>query len=280
MIALWIILGLVALFAILFFVLTAPGIGGKMPAVRYYAHRGLHNGADIPENTLPAFKKAVEAGYGIEFDVQLSKDGVPVVFHDHTLSRVCYKEGFVEDYTVSELAALAPLEQEGIGGVPTLKEVLSLIGGRVPLIIEIKADSALYKEITQKTLALLKEYKGEFVIESFHPAVLKMVQKANKRICRGQLCAWYSVKGKRLPFYFYVARLFLFNVVSRPHFIAYNFQNQSKFMFRLMRFLYPKCHFVAWTPSSEAHDAACQGFDALIFENYTPAQAPYGRLIK
>ena len=108
----------------------------------------------------------------------------------------------MENYTVSELAALAPLGQEGIGGVPTLKEVLSLIGGKVPLIIEIKADSALYKEITQKTLAQLKEYEGEFVIESFHPGVLKIVRKANKRICRGQLCAWYSVKGKRLPFYF------------------------------------------------------------------------------
>ena len=245
MIAIWIILGCIALFAILFIFFTAPGIGGKMPAARYYAHRGLHNGADIPENTLPAFKKAVEAGYGIELDVQLSKDGVPVVFHDHTLARICKKEGFVEDYTVSELAALAPLGQEGIGGVPTFAEVLSLVNGQVPLIIEIKADSALYKEITRKALALLKEYEGAFVIESFHPGVLKIIRKANKRICRGQLCDWYSVKGKRLPFYFYVARLFFFNFLSRPHFIAYNFKNQNKFMFRLMRFLYPKCHYVA-----------------------------------
>ena len=242
-----------------------------------YAHRGLWN-SRYAENSLSAFENAARNGYGIELDIQLTKDKRIVVFHDDDLKRMCGVNTRVCELTLSELRTLRLGNTQEM--IPTFAEALKLIGGRVPLIIEIKADSALYKEITQKTLALLKEYKGEFVIESFHPVVLKMVQKADKRICRGQLCAWYSVKGKRLPFYFYVARLFLFNVVSRPHFIAYNFKIQNKFMFRLMRFLYPKCHFVAWTPSSDAHDAACQGFDALIFENYTPAQAPYGRLIK
>ena len=280
MIVLWIFLGLIALLALLHIFFTAPAKGGKMPAVRYYAHRGLHNGADIPENTLPAFKKAVEAGYGIELDVQLSKDGIPVVFHDHTLLRVCGKEGFVEDYTAAELASLAPLGLTDVGGVPTLKEVLALVDGKVPLIVEIKADAKHYPEIVKKALELLCKYKGEFVIESFHPGVLSLVRKADKRLCRGQLCSYFRFEGHKTPRVLVLARWFLANYLSRPHFIAYDFKDKDTLPFRLMRFLYPNCHFVAWTPASEAHDEICQDFDALIFEHYTPSQAPYGRIKK
>ena len=92
----------------------------------YYAPRGLHdNGADAPENSMAAFRKAVEAGYGIELDVQLSKDGLPVVFHDFTLKRICGQEGKVCDYTWQELKSFR-LCNSG-EGIPGFDEVLKFI---------------------------------------------------------------------------------------------------------------------------------------------------------
>lgn len=278
MIFLWIFPGVLLLLLLLFFFMTAPK-RGHMPAdVRYYAHRGLHNGADIPENTLPAFARATEAGYGIELDVQLSKDGEAVVFHDHSLARVCGVEGFVEDYTVKELAQMKPLGQADVGGVPTLKEVLAHIDGRVPLIVEIKADTKDYPQTVELTLKLLHDYKGAFSIESFHPHVLRLVRKADSRICRGQLCDCYrATGGKRLPVSMRLAKWFLFNALSRPHFIAYNFKNKNRLPLRMMRLLYPKCVYVAWTPASEADNAECLDFDVSIFEHTTPVQGPMKR---
>ena len=84
--------------------MTARPDRSPLLAQRCYAHRGLHdNATDAPENSMAAFRKAVEAGYGIELDVQLSKDRIPVVFHDETLRRVCGVEGKVRDYTFEEL---------------------------------------------------------------------------------------------------------------------------------------------------------------------------------
>ena len=105
----------------------------------YYAHRGLHdNDADAPENSMAAFQKAVEAGYGIEMDVQLSKDGVPVVFHDFTLKRICGQEGKVCDYTWQELESFR-LCNSG-ERIPRFEDVLNEVRGRVPLIVELKVE--------------------------------------------------------------------------------------------------------------------------------------------
>ena len=101
----------------------------------YYAHRGLHdNGGDAPENSMRAFEKAVEAGYGIELDVQLSKDRVPVVFHDFTLERVCGIKGKVYDYTYEELQEFRLCRSEE--RIPRFEDFLEMVGGRVPLIVE------------------------------------------------------------------------------------------------------------------------------------------------
>ena len=101
-----------------------------------YAHRGLFdNATNAPENSLAAFQKAVDAGYGIELDIQLTKDKIPVVFHDFTLDRVCGVKGKVCDFTYEELLKfpLSGSDQR----IPKFSEVLSLVDGRVPLIVEI-----------------------------------------------------------------------------------------------------------------------------------------------
>lgn len=99
----------------------------RMPFLnRYYAHRGLFkNDSEAPENSLAAFRKAVESGYGIEFDVQLSKDDKLVVFHDAALKRMCGVEGHVWDYTLEELKQFSLLDSEE--KIPTLEETLEVI---------------------------------------------------------------------------------------------------------------------------------------------------------
>ena len=91
----------------------------------YYAHRGLHdNRTSAPENSMPAFRKAVEAGYGIELDVQLTKDGIPVIFHDFTLERICGVSGKPGDYTFEELQEMKLLQTEE--KIPSLQEFLEM----------------------------------------------------------------------------------------------------------------------------------------------------------
>ena len=103
----WIVIAVLLILAVYLF-LISPRLLGRPDCSGlkgvHYAHRGLHdNASDAPENSLKAIENAVEAGYGIEFDVQLSKDGVPVVFHDASLKRICGIDGKVWEYTLEEL---------------------------------------------------------------------------------------------------------------------------------------------------------------------------------
>lgn len=130
------------------------------------AHRGYHDLNDKRwENTLSAFAAAAERGYAIECDVHLSSDNVPVVIHDDDLNRLTGADGFVWQRTVAELAALR------IGGtadhVPTLAEVLALVAGRVPLVIEVKGTPGHDTGLVASVGALLKTYKGKVAIMSF-----------------------------------------------------------------------------------------------------------------
>jgi len=111
MVALEIILAVLVVGVLVYFFLIAPRVFARPDRTEllkqpYYAHRGLHkNGSDAPENSMLAFQRAVEHGYGIELDVQLTKDRIPVVFHDESLDRVCGVAGNVRDYTFEELQA-------------------------------------------------------------------------------------------------------------------------------------------------------------------------------
>ena len=126
---------------LLYLWLIKPGIADRPDIAslmgHYYAHRGLHdNETDAPENSMNAFKKAIDAGYGIELDVQLTKDRIPVVFHDETLKRVCGVDGRVRDYTYEELQQFRLCRSDE--RIPLFSDFLKLVDGKVPLIIEIK----------------------------------------------------------------------------------------------------------------------------------------------
>ena len=232
-----------------------------------YAHRGLHNG-ERAENSMSAFRAAVEGGYGIELDVRLSRDGKLVVFHDDTLDRVCGREGKVIDFTADELAAFSL--NGTADGIPLFTDVLKLIDGRVPLLVEIKEDPGNSK-VSEKTCEILRDYKGDYIIESFNPLSLRTVKGIMPHIPRGILShRYYSYEQYRKPLYFILQSLLL-NFLCRPAFIAYDHRHASAFGLRLVRTLF-RTPTLAWTVRSAEEEAAARkaGFDGIIFESYIP----------
>ena len=139
-------------------VLLAPGQAPdskKAPFLgRNFAHRGLHSeDQSVPENSLEAFERAAAAGYGMELDVQLSRDGQVVVFHDDTLDRACGVAARVDELDYDELSKLSLFGTQA--RIPLFSEVLALIRGRTPLIVELKT-GAHNDELCEKTWALLR----------------------------------------------------------------------------------------------------------------------------
>lgn len=180
------------------------------------AHRGLW-GCSIVENSLPAYRNAVKHGYAIEIDVYTTSDGEVVSFHDDTLIRLTGVDGFVYKKTLAELKQLSILNSNE--KIPTLKEVLQVVDGKVPLLIEIKTQPDI--SVVDKTIEILKGYKGEFAIQSFHPIYLIRVKKLAPEFLRGVLSAkkvWHKSAFNR-----FVVRGMIFNPVIKPDFISYDY---------------------------------------------------------
>ena len=233
-----------------------------------YAHRGLHDNQNgVPENSMAAFRRAVEAGYGIELDVQLTKDGIPVIFHDFTLERMCGVSGKVDALTYEELQMLS-LGQT-TEKIPTLREFLDMAAGKVPLIVELKiewTDLSLCPAV-QKMLA---EYKGVYCIESFNPLALVWYRRYHKEIMRGQLSTNFRCDGNyKNVLHFFLSHLLL-NWATKPDFIAYNCLFKKEPGRRLCRKLYKNLA-VAWTiKSQEQLESLREDFDLFIFEGFIP----------
>ncbi len=232
----------------------------------HYAHRGLHdNKGAAPENSMAAFHKAVDAGYGIEFDVQLSKDRMPVVFHDETLNRVCGVDGKVRDYTYKELQGFRLCKSEE--KIPLLEDVLQLVDGKVPLIIEIKIHEKA-GVVCEMADRLIREYKGVYCIESFHPLALLWYRKHRQNVVRGQLSACFHTEERRERFYEALLHYLLYNFVGKPDFIAYDHHHKNNISRRLCRYLYRTLS-VAWTiRSKEELENSKPDFDLFIFEGF------------
>ncbi|MFD1797740.1 phosphodiesterase [Paracoccus aurantiacus] len=150
------------------------------------AHRGLHS-RGVPENSLASFRAAIEAGYGIELDIQPAADGTPMVFHDYDLTRMCGDEGFISDMDLDDLEALRLSESDE--GIPTLAETLREVAGRVPLLIEIKDQDgrlgAAIGEVQDRVAALLKTYEGPVAVMSFNPNAVRAFNEAAPDVAAG-----------------------------------------------------------------------------------------------
>ena len=236
----------------------------------FYAHRGLHDlEAGVPENSMAAFAAAVEKGYGIELDVQLTKDQIPVVFHDFTLKRVCSAEGRVKDYTFEEL------QQFSIEGtnqrIPKFADVLRLVNGAVPLLIELKCPD-LGCEICRLADRELQGYHGSYTIESFSPMALLWYRRHRPEIPRGQLAMNYQRQEGHYGPERMASRHLLYNFFSKPDFIAYDHLHKGNISRTLCQRLYHALS-VAWTiKSQEQLDASRKQFDLFIFEGFIPKE--------
>ncbi|MCI5797658.1 MAG: glycerophosphodiester phosphodiesterase [Firmicutes bacterium] len=229
---------------------------------KYIAHRGLHD-EESPENSLSAFEKAIEKGYVIELDVQQIADGNVVVFHDTSLSRMTGQDGYLKNLILEDLSACY---LEGTKEtIPTLQQVLDLVDGRTPIIIEIK-NSLKVGKLESATLEILKNYKGQFAIMSFNPYVLSWFKENAPEILRGQLSAYFK-KDKLSLVKKVVLKKMLLNKVAQPNFIAYEAEHLPNRYVRKFNNL----PLLAWTVrSQEEYMRVVKYCDNIIFENFEP----------
>ena len=184
---------------------------------KYIAHRGLY-GKDVPENSLRAFENAVRSGVPAELDVRLTKDGRIVVFHDSSLLRMCSVDAEISDFTYDQLSSF---KLDGSNEkIPLLSEVLSLVQGRIPLLIEVK-DGAPFWTLEKRLYHLLKGYKGEYAVESFDPFYVLWFRLFAPKVFRGQLISAYRPgKGSRYLARLICSRSIVWKLISKPDFIA------------------------------------------------------------
>lgn len=227
------------------------------------AHRGLHS-KGVPENSLAAFAKAIEKGYAIEFDVNMLADGTLVAFHDESLARMTGNDGYIKYLNKSDLKSLTLKGTKET--IPTLEDILKLVDGKVPLLIEIKNQYKVGK-IEQTVIDALKNYKGEYAVQSFNPYSLAYFKKHAPQILRGQLSG--SFKGEKLSFFkkLVLKKMKLNKKVSEPHFINYEASAlPNKYVKK-----YKDLPLLAWVVrSKEEYLKVVKFCDNIVFENFDP----------
>ena len=273
----WLILFL-SFFFLLFLFLLFPGRSSREARApfegRAFAHRGLYApDQSVPENSLAAFRLAVEAGYGAELDVQMTKDGRVVVLHDDDLKRACGRNGSVWDYSLEELQAFPLFGTEE--RIPLFSEVLEVFSGRQPLIVELKSAAPNVRELCSAVCEMLSDYNGPACVESFHPEVVRYFRLNDPGRLRGQLsqaaCFW---KGTLPGWQGFIFSRLLLNFRARPQFIAYGI-GPKPWPVRLCESL--GAMKVCWTAKEEnLHDKRMEKYDAVIFEGYRPGNGKAG----
>lgn len=243
----------------------------KLASVKY-AHRGLHDAAlGIPENSMAAFSRAIERGFGAELDVHLMADGNLAVVHDSSLRRVCGADVCIEDLTAAELGNYPLMGTAET--IPLFGEVLELFEGKTPLVIELKVERGNYVPLTDAVMKALEGWGGAYCVESFHPAALLRLREKYPNVLRGQLGQNFmrgsEVGNLAMPARFVLTHL-LTTGLTRPDFISYKWEDRKEPSLRLMRALYG-VHEVGWTVrEEETMDALARDGVVPIFENFIP----------
>ena len=242
----------------------------------YIAHRGLFdNNSPAPENSMAAFQRAVDGGYGIELDVHLSADRKLVVFHDDTLKRMCGIDRAVADCTSQELQQYTLGKSQET--IPLLTDVLKIVDGKVPMIIEVKP-APNCTEVSAALAKMMQSYKGLYCMESFHPAAVAWFRHNAPEVIRGQLATDFTHGGVHKPYLrnILLANL-LFNGYAKPDFIAYDHKFPNQFSYKLCRKLFDVEH-VAWTIRSEKQlTTAREYFQVFIFDSFIPKDKNPGK---
>ena len=248
-----------------------------------------------PENSMPAFQAAVAAGYGIELDTQTTADGRLVVFHDENLYRMCGVDRNLYECTYDELRTYKLAKTEY--GIPLFEDVLKVVDGRVPLVVERKSEGN-WKRTTRMTAEALDAYgvsvgsdnrargskevkkvgNGEYkrqpyCMESFHPLIVKWFRDNRPDVLRGQLSTnFFRSTLKRVWYENIVLTNLMLNFLSRPDFVAYNYRYKNQPSFWLCRNLFGVVS-AAWTVRSEAAlEKVAKVFEVIIFDSFLPEE--------
>lgn len=269
----YVILGIAAVVLLAAGYVLSTRCGGDHPWQRKlrryaYAHRGLHDETK-PENSMSAFRAAVAQGYGIELDVHLLKDGTLAVIHDGTLLRTTGQEGRVEELDAQDLWNYRLEGTQEL--IPIFREVLDMVNGQVPLIIELKCVNNNYDALCKAVCHRLDQYKGLYCVESFDPRCVRWLKKHRPDIMRGQLAENYFRSKVKIPL---ILRLVMscqmLNFLTRPHFVAYKFADRKHLGNTLVKKLWGATR-VAWTVQNKEEfiQAKKEGW-IPIFENFRP----------
>lgn len=224
---------------------------------RPFAHRGVHD--EYPENSIQAFQKAIDMNLAIELDIHLSKDNQIVVFHDDSLLRMTGENEFIKFLTYNEISQYKLNDTQFT--IPLLKDVLDLVKGKVPILIEIKTNNNM-KKLVPKLKELLDEYSGKVFIQSFNPFVLRRCYKIMPSILRGQLSSFFVDDNlkfyKKIP----IKKLF-FKSFSHIDFVSYNINNlPNKYVNKI------DVPVLAWTiKTNEDYLKAKQDANNIIIDN-------------
>lgn len=237
---------------------------------RPIAHRGLHN-AEFPENSMPAFAKAIERNFNIEIDVHLTKDKKLVVFHDDNLKRVCGIDKLIRKCTLEELKTyrLAGTEYQ----IPTFDEFLALVDGKTGILCEIKGVNPLDNSIIKATIKTLENYKGNIALQSFNFGAVKY-GRTHCDLPVGGLYTWCSpdLKHSRWFFTSWMGKLWL-TKPTKAQFIAYDIRacapelSENKWLKKWSE----KLPVLTWTINSKDRVADARKYaNNIIFEDLDP----------
>lgn len=236
-----------------------------------YAHRGYHDKPQIPENSMAAFRRALQNYYGVELDIHLMRDGNLAVIHDSSLKRTAGADVEIEDLTAADLDnyRLEGTEEK----IPLFSEMLELFEGKTPLVVELKSARGNYNELAEAACRLLDKYQVSYCIESFDPRCLMWLKKNRPDIIRGQLSHAFLKPGKsggQSKLNCFVLQNLLLNFKTRPDFIAYKLADRNNLSVKLCRKIY-KVQEVNWTIKTKKEMEEAEGLGNLvIFEQFDP----------
>ncbi|MGI6220266.1 MAG: glycerophosphodiester phosphodiesterase family protein [Coriobacteriales bacterium] len=276
MIVLLIVIAVIVVLAVLGLLAIRPCTGRRERlapfAAQPIAHRGLH-GDGVPENSLAAFARAAEEGYGIELDVRRTADNRLVVMHDKTLERMCGDPRAVCEVRYDELAELRLHGTDE--RIPLLSEVLAVVdGAAVPLVVEVKTDRWFSRTpalVDEMMRAYADPSGGAYCIESFNPMALRWFKRHSPQTIRGQISDnFLKVKAGGPWIGRFAMTNMVLNFLARPDFIAYNLAYRRQVAYRTCRRLY-KAAGAAWVVRSPAQlETVRDAFDIFIFEGFRP----------
>jgi glycerophosphoryl diester phosphodiesterase len=232
-----------------------------------YAHRGLHDAAaGVIENTPSAFHAAIDAGYGIECDVQISADGEAMVHHDFILGRLTRGNSRLDERTAADLKSIEYFATAD--RMPTLGELCDLVAGRVPMLVEIKSRFDGDIRLTLRTAELLGHYPGPAAVMSFDPGCIRALRHAAPRLRRGLVAMQRDADS---PAVATSRRAYLGQLLgARPQFLAYRVQDLTTRAPRAARHLLRR-PLLTWTVRTpEQRQLAALHADQMIFEGFRP----------